>query len=341
LGLLRGAYGVEPLEIDRIRSGQATINFRVLGAGGPVFVKRYLETADPDAERAAIALSALAGESGVPVARAIRSRSGDTIATRDGVALSVWEWVEGETIVTGLRRPQLRAAGVALGRIHRRFAGLPESRGAAPRTVKFLSFDLPRTLRRIDRLLAAIAAKEEHDDFDLRAAETLRERRATIDRVPALIAGFPELASQVIHGDYSVVNLLFAGDELAAVIDFRPPNPYLVAFELGRIAFDAQTVGLGDDWVSDARTVVEGYLAEHPEAAGPDVAACGRVALVHLLSSFYGVEEHYQEPGLFQEDIDAYWLMRHRAASLLLERLEIVEDTLRGVVEAARRGRAA
>lgn len=71
-------------------------------------------------------------------------------------------------------------------------------------------------------------------------------------------------------------------------------------------------------WV-DGRAVTE-------DAA--DAGGCGRVALLQLLGSLYGVKQHYPEPGLLQDDLDAFWLLRHRAARALLDHLNETDSML-------------
>lgn len=327
--LLNSQFGLRVRSLDRLPIGQGTVNYRAQTDTGLVFVKSYPGGTDLPAESAGIRLSALAAGAGVPVARP-RALRGDTfIAEMGGSAASVWEYVEGRVIETGLSRAQLDAAGAALGAIHRTFASLPGSRGPAPQVSSWLAFDVGGFAAAADRLLAVIAAKDEPDEFDEIAGETLWERRAQAGHVPALIDGLPSLTAQVLHGDYSAVNLMFRGDQLAAVIDFRPPDPFLVTYELGRIAYDPRTVTLARDWQADASALISAYQRENPFAAPDDITFSARAALIQLLTSLYGVKNHYLRPGLLQHDLDAFWPLRHQAATALLENLPAIEMNLR------------
>lgn len=329
--VLASAYGLTPIDVRRLPIGDATVNYRVVCAERTVFVKRYLPMADLTAELAAIELSALAGRAAVPVAHVLPARSGAAIAVHGEVAMSVWDFIDGSTVTTGLNRGQLQAAGAALGRIHRRFADLPISHGPAPQARAWLSADLDGIGHAIDHLLGIIALRNEPDDFDVVAARTLRERRAMLAHVPALLAALPPLSSQVLHGDYSVLNLLFSDSDLSAVIDFRPPDPFLIAYELGRIAFDPRAVTCTSDWPQDAGALVEAYLDSNPRVSSPDIVYSSRIWLVQLLTSLYGVKEHYLKPGLLQNDLDAFWLLRHQAAQVLWEHRDDTADALRAV----------
>jgi Ser/Thr protein kinase RdoA (MazF antagonist) len=139
--------------------------------------------------------------------------------------MSAWKWIPGRVITGTLTPARQEQAGAALGRIHRAFAELPASSGPAPQVERWRTARLDDLSVTISRLLAIIgdrAADGEPGGFDGEAARTLGERRGMIDRIPRLLAELPELTAQVLHGDYSPVNLLFDGDRLSAVRDFGP-----------------------------------------------------------------------------------------------------------------------
>ncbi|MCZ1012163.1 hypothetical protein O1L68_41370 [Streptomyces lydicus] len=106
------------------------------------------------------------------------------------------------------------------------------------------------------------------------------------------------------------------------------PDPFLVSYELGRIAFDPRTVVLDEDWIASGVNLVGAYLESNPHLPAADVTACGRVALLQLMTSLYGVKQHYLAPGLLQEDLDGFWRLRHAAAQRLLAALGDVENAL-------------
>lgn len=326
--ILASSYGLDPREVVRLWTGQGTVNYRAVCQGQSYFVKLYQGGADPDAEAEAIALTQLAGRHGVPVAPLLLSTGGEAITRRGHTAVSVWVWVDGHAVTGGFTPGQQAAAGEALGRIHCAFAAHPASTAPSPELDSWLTPDLAGIEATVDKLLGIVADRPEHDEFDHAAEQTLAERRQVLDRVPDLLDGLPKLGTQVLHGDYSAVNLLFDGEHLAAVTDFRPPEPFLVAFELGRIAFDPRTVVINDDWITSASILVHSYLRANPNARAADVHACGRIALLQLLTSLYGVKNHYLKPGLLQDDLDAFWLLRHRASMRLLVELDEVEAML-------------
>jgi Ser/Thr protein kinase RdoA (MazF antagonist) len=110
----------------RLPIGQGTVNYWVCCVQRDVFVKCYPTAADLSAEREAIALPALAGRHGVPIAALVPTAAGEPISARGPLAISVWEWVEGRTITDRLTTTQQRVAGAALG--HHRPAASPHHR---------------------------------------------------------------------------------------------------------------------------------------------------------------------------------------------------------------------
>jgi Ser/Thr protein kinase RdoA (MazF antagonist) len=268
--VLARRYGLAPDHLVQLPIGQGTTNYRATCAGRDVFVKNYPPGTDLAGEADAIELSALAGRHGVPVAGLLRNHAGDPIDTSSPHAVSVWEWMPGAVVTTDLTAGQARGAGATLGRIYATFATLPASAGPAPQAQRWLSVDLADLAATIDRLAdiaEARVAAGSADPFDAQATRTLAERRDSIDEIPRLIGDLPKLTTQVLHGDYSPVNLLFDGDRLSAVIDFRLPDPFFIAYEVGRVAFYPNTVATTTDWLTTARTLIEAYVQANPTVA--------------------------------------------------------------------------
>ncbi|MCM2431089.1 phosphotransferase enzyme family protein [Streptomyces sp. RKAG337] len=329
--VLASAYGLHGAVLERLPVGQVTVNYRAhVGNGDQVlFVKHYQGSeSDLGAEQAAVDQTQLAGLHQVPVASVRPSVNGDTVVRQDGIAVSVWEWVPGTVVEDGLNPAQQRAAGTTLGRIHTAFADHPAGSGPSAKLEKWLRPDIDKLEATAVKLLGIAGERAQRDAFDEQALRTLAERRAVLHRIPELLDGLPPLTTQVLHGDYSAVNLLFQGDELTAVLDFLPPDPFLVAYELGRIAFDPRTVVLDEGWIAAGVNLVGAYLETNPLVPAADVTACARVALLQLMTSLYGVKQHYLKPGLLQEDLDQFWLLRHAAAQRLLAGLGEVESAL-------------
>ncbi|MEU1940885.1 phosphotransferase [Streptomyces sp. NPDC020125] len=325
------AYGITVRSVRRLAAGHGTTNYTALGPSGPLFVKQYPATADLAQEEAAIALAEDAVTGGVPVPGVLRTLGGRTVAVVGQRCLSVWEYLPGRTgdMSCAVRS---RAAGNMLSRIHARFAEHPVL-GTSSRLIRTWAGTGPDAVReRITRLLDMIAARPEHDDFDRRTMAILRERLALAHRLPALVHGLPPLTSQVIHGDYSVPNLVFRDDRLVAVLDFRPPNPFYSSYEIGRIALSPANVARHSNWSAIATELVSAYAGAHPAPRADDIVYSARVWLIHLLGSLYGARQHYGRAGPLQDQLDTFWFQRHRTVEVLLGHLDDIEDAFRTAV---------
>ncbi len=331
LSLLSEACGMDALSIARIPRGQGAVNYCVEANKGRFFVKSYLPGADLAAENAAIALSDRARQAGIATARPVHFGTGRYIVQGAGCTISVWHWVDGHTRTDGLSPRALHEIGFVLGRLHSALSGHVNSSARAAATRRFLSTNEASVLAQIDIVEAAVQTKIGRigsTDFDDIAIRTLEERREQLHRLPDLLHSLPTLSSQVVHGDYTTLNLLFEGDHICAVLDFRPPEPFLISWELGRIAFNPDLVAAGDDWLLAARAVIEGYLNAGGEQTREDILPCGRVALIQLLKSLYGVKQHYLAPAPLQDDLDRFWVDRHVSVARMLAQLDDIDAML-------------
>lgn len=341
--VLAEQYGINVADLAPVAVGQHTVNRRARTEDGSrdVFVKTYVGgpdgAADLAAERAAIELATLAGDHGVPVAPAVPNLRGELIDTSTRVPLSVWEWMPG-SIVAAPDPRQSAHAGETLARIHVTFAHLPASVHSDPvaATRAWRAVDITKPLATIDQLQALIAQRSgsgRADAFDLQAAEDLAERRDMLNRLPVIAGQLPDrLHTQVLHGDYSPVNLLFNGDHVTAVLDFSPPRPGLISYDLGRIAVYPTMLTGRHDWPEVALALISAYRRTNPTAPDPDIRACIRIALIQLVRSLYGITQHYLAPGLYQHDLDEFWRARHSAARTLWRHLTSLDDALDDMV---------
>ena len=126
----------------------------------------------------------------------------------------------------------------------------------------------------------------------------------------------------MVHGDYSVQNILFREGELIAVVDFRPPERFLPAFEIGRAALAPETVTAGPGWWDEALAFVEAYCQANPDIARSDVEFAPHVWAIQLVRSEYGVRQHYFGRLERQADLDRFWLQRCKAAEMILDDLD-------------------
>ncbi|MFD9823640.1 phosphotransferase enzyme family protein [Streptomyces violascens] len=329
--LLQTAYDIKPSSLSKGPLGTATRNYIARDTEGRLwFVKVYPLPTDLAGEQQALELTNFAGQAGVPVTVARRTSNGSLIASADGVAFSVCEYLTGtETAVGGLRGKRWPAVGTLVGHMHRGLAHHPS--GRPPRLIPSQEVcQFPDAHRRLAALVARYEARTPRTDFERWAIRTARERLASLPDIADKLEKLPPLMTvQVVHGDLTGPNLLLRGDDVAAVIDFRPPEPRSPVWELGRMLTEEQTVCAEPDWLSGLVRAVSAYHSANPSLPTKELQAILRVATGYLASSVYPLREPLDHPDATTSSMEAYGYVRHKAAGVLLEHLDDAEEELR------------
>lgn len=217
-------------------------------------------------------------------------------------------------------------AGVMLGKIHAAFRDYAPRRTTTPR---WLEFDVESKRRKFTRYLERIHQRPNLDAFDRSSLPLIQERLSQLHHGPALARRLVGLNSQVVHGDYSRLNILFEGQTLRAVIDFGPPESFLRSYELGRIAFPPEHFDT-EDWLARALALIRAYATTH-DIPRADLLRAADAWLLQLLRSTYGLEQHYEEPHDLQAALDIHWFERARACTVMLGQLDTIRDELERV----------
>ena len=317
-------YRCEVHSIARIAKGMGTTNWLVRTTEADYFLKQYPPSADIAGEAAALRLSQEVRDAGLPVPLVIPSAAGELLWSEGDLALALFEHFRDTTSGTALSRPSTAQAGHTLGRLHACLRGQPARRDAAE---AWLALDARRKRAAFERYLRAIEKREEQDAFDLRTASLLRRRLELLPRAASLLASLPPLARQVLHGDYSLWNILFRGGKLIAVVDFRPPDRFLPAFEIGRAALSPETVTADPGWHDKALAFVEAYCGANRDIGRSDVEFAPHVWAIQLVRSEYGVRQHYFGSVERQADLDRFWLQRCEAADMILDDLDPLSES--------------
>lgn len=320
-GTLERCYGLHAAEIARIPAGTATANYAVTDvAGGRWFAKVYRPHSDLRREREALELAGYARARGVPVPRLRRTRDGRLLQDAGPTPMSLWEYVaDAVTAEGGLTGERWRTAGAVLGRLHRVLAGHPAARPALSPATGLC--DVDRARARYERLIGEYGRRDALGAFGAWALDAVRERAALLDRVAAILARLPALTTQIVHGDLASPNVLLRGDQVAALIDFQPPEPRHVSWEIARIGCDPRTVLLGGQWVAGLSELLGAYRDEHPGARVDDLASVVAAGCAYTLASTYPLAVPLDDPDAAGPALEAYARARHEAALVLLDQL--------------------
>ncbi|MGW1158866.1 phosphotransferase enzyme family protein [Streptomyces sp. NPDC002519] len=315
--------------MTQIPAGTATFNYTVTDRSGRrYFAKVYRSRASMAREREAVELAAFARSGGVPVPAVHPTREGALVEEAGRLPMSLWEFVaDAETAESGLVGARWPAVGTVLGRLHRHLAAHPAA-GPQLRDGRGVC-DVKRSRVRFERLVSEYGRRGRLRPFEEWALDAARQRVALLDRVAVILDGLPALTEQVVHGDLSALNLLLRGDEVAAVVDFQPPRPRYLAWEVARIGCDPRTVLLGDEWLTGLPELLAAYRDEHPGVSVDDLLLCVAVGCAYTLASTYPLAEPLDNPAAVNAPLEAYGRARHESALMLLDRLGEVEGVLR------------
>ncbi|MCA6955085.1 phosphotransferase enzyme family protein [Pectobacterium polaris] len=335
VSILDKRYNITNVEsINRLEIGQGTINYRMRCTDRSYFIKRYIGHENLAEEAAGIELSEIASAAGVRTARIIPNIRNQWIDQSSDISISLWEWVEGQVITDNLNIKQYQQVGAVLGQIHNVFSSLHYKKITDSKPQRWRDISPLAVLSDIEDITLAINKRKLsgiEDDFDRQSLFFLNERKEQLKRFAPLMSELPVLGTQIIHSDYSFVNMLFKNDKINAVLDFRPPEIFFISYDLGRIAFYPNTVANNPNWLKIAQEIITAYKDANPHVSASDIIFCGRVALLQLLKSLYGVKQHYLKPALLQDDLDGFWKLRHQTVSIMLTKIEEIEEVLRGI----------
>ncbi|MEU5240928.1 phosphotransferase enzyme family protein [Streptomyces lydicus] len=325
------AYGLHPADITRIPEGTATDNYAVLDqAGRRHFAKVYRTREHLDLERASVDLSEYCADGGVATARATRTREHELIETHGRLPMSLWSYVpHTETAEGNLTGARWAAVGTAMGRLHSRLAAHP---AAAPTLEPGAAVcDVAASRDRFERLIHAYRHRPRLGEFETWALQAARERQAILGDVERTLASLPQLTVQILHGDTAGPNVLFKNSEVAAIVDFRPPTPGYLAWEIARLGCDPKSVldNSAESWLTGYTDLTLAYRDANPKASTDDLLSSLRVGCAAMLCSAFPLSVPVERPHIVDAAMEAYGRVRHEAALMLLDRLPASEEALR------------
>lgn len=226
----------EPLTpvVRQVFGGATNLTFHVQGAGRTYYLRRYRKLTRSAVIREHALIRHLAHH-GIPAPQpAARADASTVFETADGAAWALFEAASGEQIDHNALSPaRAHAKGALLAQLH---AAAAEHGGHDWPTWQ-LSWNGPAWVARLDRICAAISAREAPDVTDHWALQRVRAQRAWLAQPACLHHYASDFPAQLIHGDYQLANLFFKGDRVSAVIDWDNAVRMPRAFELARACF--------------------------------------------------------------------------------------------------------
>lgn len=203
------SFALEVSSVAPVSGGSVNSNFRLETASGrAVFLRVYEEQAAEGALGELRTLGALA-RAGVPTPEPLLSRSGSLLEQHRGKPVALFPWVLGTILCQARVTPaHARAVGEALARVH--LANVEARPGR---------FDRAALEARLERVAAVPAYAEVARDL----AERLARLSARRDQ---------SLPSGLVHGDLFRDNVLWQGEQIAALIDFESASQGVFVYDL-------------------------------------------------------------------------------------------------------------
>jgi Ser/Thr protein kinase RdoA (MazF antagonist) len=282
------------LTCERVPRGLLNRGWRITTNSGRFFLKQYVaaDTAAPAVIARQHHATRRLVRIGLPAAAPLHDRDGDTVTVVDGHRYALFPWVEGRHREgTELSACQSRRLGALLGMVHTGLADTQPPPPAGPHP----SADPDRTHEQIDQLLALVRGHRPYDAFDALAEHRLLERRELLRRhahrrppdADGTVSGW-------VHGDFHPLNVLYRGEEPAAIIDWDRLGVHPRAEEAVRAAV-IFFVHPADGRLDLAK--IRGYARAYRRAAG--IAAAELAAAVHRvwwerLNDFWMLHWRYQ-----------------------------------------------
>lgn len=321
------AYGFGVIQSAvHVATGDEASVWRAETKRGPVCLKVLRPDRDTaDFERRATLMEQLRS-AGLPFPRLFENANGGVLTTVGPDTVAIWAWSNG-SVQPSFNCASAGSAARLLSKLHLALLQQPHHPSRRDDPPRWLVEPAAVAIHTCYMLLEAISQLKRLHPVDLWYQTALRERVDDLMSVDAVRRTIPPLASQLVHHDYTRPNLLFDRDGVVAVLDlkghFGPP-----IWELGKIAFEPQTVVRSANWLEVACAAAAEYCAEDAGASSV-VWSCARAVVLYNMFSFWGPWQRYVE-GIRaeQDDMDYYWLNRHATARLLLANLGVVEGRL-------------
>ena len=210
-----GAFGYWPMgEPQAVTGGTLNWNFRVPTDGGDYFVRRYRDDLETQRIRGEHALVRWVAERGVPapLPEAVEDRS---LIEIGGGRWSIFPWIEGEVGGRGTLTP---AQATTLGALHGYTQAVLATHPLSEDARMWLNWSKEQSLEMLRRV--SRAARDQRAEPEIQGA--IDRQFATLEQMDVLPpSAFASLPAQLIHGDFHDHQVLWDGDNIAALVDWE------------------------------------------------------------------------------------------------------------------------
>lgn len=282
-------YGLVVQAVERIDRGSADL-YKLHVGGASYILKQFQPKFHADSILREVHVVQFLRQSGLAVPEYVPCRNGEFYFTQDGRIVILQKFIPGQVRAkSSSTEKELLDAARLLAQIVNALERYPYNDLLPCDTAKYGSAArLQKSRAAYVNMMAAAKADAAHGAAICR---DLQDRIAMIDRVSDAGA-FVDLSAVTVkrsHGDYSVLQLLYNGDEIKAVLDFVNAGEVPIAWELIR------SYSYADRTFSIPRLAA--YVNEYRRYADlntDDLRYMPYLYLGQLLGSTYGYKQYLQ-----------------------------------------------
>ncbi|MEW1615841.1 MULTISPECIES: phosphotransferase [unclassified Streptomyces] len=319
----------EVLDRRHLVDGLMNVNWRLDTSVGRYALKRVTDV-QIDRLRRNLAVLPVLVSRGVPACAPLPTVSGDVIAEVGGSGYCLFPWSDGEHVRgIDLSLPQVSELGAHLARLHAALDRAAEGAGlpAVPASVAAEATEAGRAVQKADRFAEVVSARSADDAFDMAVSTALRERKLLLDKHAHLSpeGDVPMGPHGWTHGDLQYRNLLWAGGELVAILDWDRLGIRPYAEEVVRTA-QVQFGVQGVFHLDRVSAFMTGYRSVIPLEPAALVDAARRLWWKRM-TDFWQLEFHYDRGDRSCDDL---FLADEALLHWWTERLDTVEQAFAG-----------
>jgi len=211
-----GKFGLWPYgEPEPVSGGTLNWNYKVRTDGGTYFLRRYRDNLETPRIRGEHALVRWVSEHGVPAPLPEATDAEETVITMGGGRWALYGWCDGEVRTRGtLTDSQTRTLGALHGFTQSVLAGYPME---APPTMT-MSWDKAASIALLRRI-SDVASSRQTESWIL---EGLATQLVMLEALDVLTPeAFASLPIQMLHGDFHDQQVIWDGENVAALVDWE------------------------------------------------------------------------------------------------------------------------
>ena len=287
--ILIDEYGLHLIDYSDMALGSANC-YRAHCKEGDFFLKEYQSdfTADMVSTEADIVSHLISRD--FPVARFIKTKSGNSSITYENHVISVQDFIEGQSYLNDLPHPLLMQGAKFLGLLHVLLKDYPMEVNMDYAWAA--GFSREAIANKFNALLAALDENKSDPNY-AKIHDDLLFKKKLLESIDDWKEYFKGITFTSTHGDYTACQLICDEDNIKAVIDFSSARCIPAVWEIMRSYIQSGGVSRNksDFDIEDFTLYVKEYMKYSP-LKERDLEAMPYIYLFQLAQSSYGYKEY-------------------------------------------------